>query len=82
MAHGMWDFPGAEIEPVSPALAGGFLTTGPSGRSQIGVRKSVNSLISTDLIWYNFIPHTLLSIYLDAQLKKKKVAHTYDLNKC
>ena len=77
----MWDFPGAEIEPVSPALAGGFLDTGPPGRSQKGFRKSVNSLISTDLIWYNFIPHMLLSIYLDAQLKKK-ITHTYDLNKC
>ena len=25
--HSMWGFPGVEIEPVSPALAGGFLTT-------------------------------------------------------
>ena len=26
---GMWDLPRPGIEPVSPALAGGFLTTGP-----------------------------------------------------
>ena len=28
-AHSMWDHPGPGMEPVSPALAGGFLTTGP-----------------------------------------------------
>ena len=28
----MWDLPGPEIEPVSPALAGGFLTTAPPGK--------------------------------------------------
>ena len=29
---GMWNLPGPGIEPVSPALAGGFLTTGPPGK--------------------------------------------------
>ena len=29
----MWDLPRPGIEPLSPALAGGFLTTGPPGRS-------------------------------------------------
>ena len=29
----MWDLPGLGIEPVAPALAGGFLTTGPLGKS-------------------------------------------------
>ena len=28
----MWDLPGPGLEPVSPALAGGFLTTAPSGK--------------------------------------------------
>ena len=27
----MWDLPGPGLEPVSPALAGGFLTTAPPG---------------------------------------------------
>ena len=27
----MWDFPGPGLEPVSPALAGGLLTTAPPG---------------------------------------------------
>ena len=30
---GMWDLPGPGLEPVSPALAGGFLTTAPPGKS-------------------------------------------------
>jgi len=32
VALGMWDLPGAGIEPMSPVLAGGFLTTGPPGK--------------------------------------------------
>ena len=31
--HSMWNLPGREIEPMSPALAGGFLTTGPPAKS-------------------------------------------------
>ena len=27
LPHGMWDLPVPEIKPMSPALAGGFLTT-------------------------------------------------------
>ena len=30
----MWDLPGPGLEPVSPALAGGFLTTVPPGKSE------------------------------------------------
>ena len=29
---GMWNLPGPGIESVSPALAGGFLSTGPPGK--------------------------------------------------
>ena len=32
MPRGMWDLPGPELEPVSPALAGGFKTTAPPGK--------------------------------------------------
>ena len=28
----MWDLPGPGLEPTSPALAGGFLTTVPPGK--------------------------------------------------
>ena len=33
LLHGMWDLPGPGVEPVAPALAGGFLTTAPPGKS-------------------------------------------------
>ena len=35
----MWDFPGPGIKPMSPALAGGFLTTAPPGKSLVGFLK-------------------------------------------
>ena len=31
--HDMWDLPGPGIDPVSPALASRFLSTGPPGKS-------------------------------------------------
>ena len=34
--RGMWDLPRPGIEPVSPELAGGFLTTEPPGKSRVG----------------------------------------------
>ena len=30
----MWDLPGPGIEPMSPALTGGFLATEPPGKSR------------------------------------------------
>ena len=33
LLRGMWDLPGPELEPMFPALAGGFLTTAPPGKS-------------------------------------------------
>ena len=35
LLHGMWDLPGPGFELVSPALAGGFLTTAPPGKSPL-----------------------------------------------
>ena len=32
LLRGMWDLPRPELGPVSPALAGGFLTTAPPGK--------------------------------------------------
>ena len=32
LSPGMWDLPGPGIEPMSPALAGGFFTTEPPGK--------------------------------------------------
>ena len=35
LLRGLWDLPGSGLEPVSPALAGGFLTTVPPGKPSI-----------------------------------------------
>ena len=37
LPHGMWNPPRPEVEPMSPALAGGFLTTGSPGKPWIDV---------------------------------------------
>ena len=43
VAHGLkllgsiWDLPGSGIEPVSPALAGGFFTTELPGKPYLGL---------------------------------------------
>ena len=41
----MWDRPGPGIEPMSPALQGRFLTTGPPGKSSGSVTSSPNKPI-------------------------------------
>ena len=42
LLRGMWDLPRPGLEPVSPALAGGFLTTAPSGKPRLLVFKGKN----------------------------------------
>ena len=37
LLHGMWDLPRPGLEPVSPALAGGFSTTAPPGKPNMGI---------------------------------------------
>ena len=39
LLHGMCDLPGPGIEPMSPALAGGFSTTAPPGKPYNSVLK-------------------------------------------
>ena len=41
----MWDLLGPGLEPVSPALAGGFLTTAPPGKPK-------NTLLITVVLYY------------------------------
>ena len=44
VAHGpLWDLPGPGIKPVSVALQGGFLTTGPPGKP-VGSQLSTSTL--------------------------------------
>ena len=43
LLRGMWSLPGPGLEPVSPALAGGFLTTAPPGKSPFPTLNGTNA---------------------------------------
>ena len=45
LLHGMWDLPGPGLEPMSPAFAGGFLTTVPPGKSSTHTCKGISSIL-------------------------------------
>ena len=50
LPHGMWNPPWPGIQPSSPASAGGFLTTGPSGKSSFFLfDKALQVLVSSTL---------------------------------
>ena len=51
LLHGMWNSPGPGIKPVSLALAGGFLSTVPLGRSTLPFKPLY--LIGDDMITYS-----------------------------
>ena len=42
----MWDLPGPGLEPMSPALAGGFLTTVPPGKPWVQVLTPIVLMVS------------------------------------
>ena len=65
----MWDLPGPGLEPMSSALAGGFLTTAPPGKPSvcfliIGVSHCGFDLHLLDDLWC----WTFFSIYLSIQV--------------
>ena len=78
--YGTWDLPGPGIKPVSPAVAGGFLTTVPPGKSCVFFLKKIlikqhlfkwaSMNISQKLIhmyiWQNIVNITL---YSESKLK-------------
>ena len=43
----VWDLPRPGIKPMCPALAGGFLTTVPPGKSQLYLSKTIFFLMTT-----------------------------------
>ena len=47
----MWDFPRSGMEPVSPALAGGFFTTEPPGKPNTGYYFHYDVKINTAPAW-------------------------------
>ena len=53
LPHSLWNRPGPGIEPMLPALAGGFLHTGPPG-------KSIYSIFNTSSI----LPEFYIYVYI------------------
>ena len=51
--RGMWDLPGPALEPVSPALAGGFLTTAPPGEVPEDILHTIPILSPTWRVGFN-----------------------------
>ena len=58
----MWDLPGPGLKPVSPALAGGFSTTAPPGKSVT----PVESMFPPGTSLWERLPGWLLSAHLSA----------------
>ena len=59
LLHGMWDLPWPGLEPLSPALAGGFLTTGPPGKSHLLLSLlllSVDPFTNNFVSWFTAFP--------------------------
>ena len=55
LLHSMWDLPGPGIKPMSPALAGRFFTTEPSGKplslkSQVMCNSGVSWIIKSNIM--------------------------------
>ena len=60
LLHGMWDLPGSGLEPLSPALAGGFLTTAPPGKSCKCVQNFYTNLDLFCTFYLVLVPLSLL----------------------
>ena len=58
LLRSMWDLPRPGLEPVTPALAGGFSTTAPPGKPQHYYFKMCNIMI-----WYIYI-YIYIHIYI------------------
>ena len=52
LLHGTWDPPRPGLEPVYPALAGGFLTTAPPGKSLYEVFRVVKFIGTESRGWF------------------------------
>ena len=79
---GVWDLPGSGLKPVSPALAGGFLTTVPPGKPSVLSFASqirhhllqegflLNLLYPPLLLYLSSHPLTFLLLSLDEELQE------------
>ena len=63
LLHGMWALPGPGVKPVSPALAGGFLSTAPPGKSSLSILMLMvlNGFLSYMLLLLLLFDHAVVS---------------------
>ena len=67
----MWDLPGPGLEPVSPALAGRFLTTVPPGKPLWpGFKTATKAMDSIQFLWSSFFS-VLFSAHFYVREKKQ-----------
>ena len=59
----MWDLPGPGLEPVSPALAGGFLTTAPPGEPRTSILNPSDITNTDPETWP--VAHTIKTLGMD-----------------
>ena len=60
LLRGMWDLPGPGLEPMSPALAGGFLTTAPPGKPRkLKIEGTFSCAFSVETSQYDTRQHSL-----------------------
>ena len=67
LLRGRWDIPRPGLEPVSPALAGGFLTTAPPGKSPIPFLYSSQWLVYQATTLLKTSMHTMVLNVLKSQ---------------
>ena len=81
LLRGMWDLPGLGIEPVSPAVASGFLTTGPPGKPQSrGFLIHVPSyLLVFQQAWRFFKSYIVRECY-HARISQSRISYLFDLD--
>ena len=78
LLRGMWDLPGPGIKPMSPVLAGGFLTTAPSGKSPPLVLTDVNIQLDFYVIKILYYSNLYLQVILSScRRRKKRHTHMY-----
>ena len=77
----MWDLPRPGLEPVSPALAGGFLTTAPPGKPGGIIFKSHYFQTSVFEL-KNPFAFSLLKVHLNCLLLVHRLAEEARTNAC
>ena len=61
LLRGMWALPRPGLEPVSPALTGGFSTTAPPGKPRVGFLNDKNIGLAIGLEWSSALDSVQIS---------------------